>query len=572
MMKHCMTAAAIVAIAGAVASAEDLISNLFGASGGSTFIGPSSSTDYKAAAFTMPGGSKWLFGSVELEIDFSAAGPNPVVEIWGGSGTVPTTRLATLENPSVMSGLGTYRFTLGANDDLVLRPNTRYWVRVSATTGGDFSWIGTANVNPTGVANFNGFVFNDAASSTENKLRVNAVPLMVDNFDGTADNGPDGGTSAFPKEFGWVNASGQDHAFRGFELDMDFGAGDTLSASIRRGFPTPSGGIIGINFPNRTGEVILRFNNPFHTVQQPGDPFWVTLNDDPAGNPLWEEANPDILPNGFAGDPIGYLFLGGPSSVQNRLAIASYPLITNASENSPTDAGATLLFGPDRIKAASFSLAVGRQARAEFLRIGLDRSANPGIVELWRGDTRPSVFLGTWEDPEVITNLSVGQVLRYRLRTPVVLSGGQRYWTVVRADAAAGAGTLAWLLNENSDPTPRGLAVGGEFLFSIDGGATFPGSSIRNNDFSVFGPGQNNCPVDFTTSSDPNDDSYRVPNGVYDSEDFFFYLDGFTAGNRSVCDLTASSDPIDPGFGIRDGICDSADFFYFLDLFVQGCP
>lgn len=570
MMKHGVVAAAIVAMAGVVASADDLISNLFGAAGGATFIGPGSSTDYKAAAFTMPGGSKWLFGSVDLELDFPSPAPNPVVEIWGGSGSVPTTRLATLVNPSSMSGVGTFRFTLSANDDLVLRPGTKYWVRVTATTGGDFDWNAAANVNPTGVASFNGFVFNDTASGTENKLRVNAVPAMVENFDGTT--GDTIGTNIFPKEFGWANSSGQEHAFRGFELDMDFGTGDALSASIQRGFPTPSTGLIGIGFANQSGEIILRFNNAFHTIQRPGDAFWVTLNDDPNGNPNWQDSTPSTLPDGFAGDPVGYLFQGGPSGVRNRVAIASSPLITDGSESTPVETGSTLLFGPDRIKAASFSLAVGRQARAEFLRIGLDRSGNPGIVELWRGDTRPSVFLGTWEDPEVILGVTGGQVLRYRLRTPVVLSGGETYWTVVRADAAAGGGTLRWLLNENADPTPRGLAVGGDYLFSIDGGTTFPASGIVNNDFAVFGPGQNNCPVDFTGSSDPLDPSYRVPDGLYDSEDFFFFLDGFVGGVTAVCDLTATGDPLEPGYGIRDGVCDSADFFFFLDAFVQGCP
>jgi len=40
-----------------------------------------------------------------------------------------------------------------------------------------------------------------------------------------------------------------------------------------------------------------------------------------------------------------------------------------------------------------------------------------------------------------------------------------------------------------------------------------------------------------------------------------------------VCapDLTTSLDPDDPGFGVPDGILDGNDFFFYLDLFAQGC-
>ncbi|MFG0328246.1 MAG: GC-type dockerin domain-anchored protein [Phycisphaerales bacterium JB037] len=80
------------------------------------------------------------------------------------------------------------------------------------------------------------------------------------------------------------------------------------------------------------------------------------------------------------------------------------------------------------------------------------------------------------------------------------------------------------------------------------------------------------CPADLTGSSDPNDPSYGQPDGVADSEDFFFYLDAFVGGNTGVCDLTGSSDPNDPSFGNPNGVCDGDDFFFYLDLFVAGCP
>lgn len=72
------------------------------------------------------------------------------------------------------------------------------------------------------------------------------------------------------------------------------------------------------------------------------------------------------------------------------------------------------------------------------------------------------------------------------------------------------------------------------------------------------------CPVDYTTTGNPNDPLYGVPNGIVDSNDFFFYLDAF-ADDRELADLTGN------GYCMPDGIIDSDDFFLFLDLFVFGC-
>ncbi|MFG0326416.1 MAG: esterase-like activity of phytase family protein [Phycisphaerales bacterium JB037] len=80
------------------------------------------------------------------------------------------------------------------------------------------------------------------------------------------------------------------------------------------------------------------------------------------------------------------------------------------------------------------------------------------------------------------------------------------------------------------------------------------------------------CPADLTGSSDPNDPSYARPDGDTDGDDFFFYLDAFTAADLAVCDFTGSSDPNDPTFANPDNDCDGDDFFYYLDLFSAGCP
>ncbi|MBX3363158.1 MAG: pre-peptidase C-terminal domain-containing protein [Phycisphaeraceae bacterium] len=78
------------------------------------------------------------------------------------------------------------------------------------------------------------------------------------------------------------------------------------------------------------------------------------------------------------------------------------------------------------------------------------------------------------------------------------------------------------------------------------------------------------CLADLSSSADPNDPGYGVPDGIIDSADFFFYLDLFVAGNLQA-DLTGSADPNSPFYGVPDNIVDAADFFFFLDRFTEGC-
>lgn len=103
----------------------------------------------------------------------------------------------------------------------------------------------------------------------------------------------------------------------------------------------------------------------------------------------------------------------------------------------------------------------------------------------------------------------------------------------------------------------HGSDAQGDFTIQVEdlGTTCFPG----------FCPSE--CSADFTSSSDPNDPFYGVPDGVADASDFFYFLDQFASGSF-VADLTGSSDPNDPSYGAPDGVIDAADFFYFLDVFV----
>ena len=59
--------------------------------------------------------------------------------------------------------------------------------------------------------------------------------------------------------------------------------------------------------------------------------------------------------------------------------------------------------------------------------------------------------------------------------------------------------------------------------------------------------------------------------GTLNSDDFFFYLASYVAGNLAIADLTTTAVPGLPGYGVPNGIINSDDFFYYLILYAAGC-
>jgi len=109
-----------------------------------------------------------------------------------------------------------------------------------------------------------------------------------------------------------------------------------------------------------------------------------------------------------------------------------------------------------------------------------------------------------------------------------------------------------------------GIADGGEKAVAINGDTVAAGVIARDIPFTnsgitlVFAETQATCPADLSGPS-------GTPDGVLDSNDFFFYLSLFAAGDPDA-DLTGG-----PG-GAPDGLIDSNDFFQYLSLFAAGCP
>ncbi|MCA9288281.1 MAG: beta-propeller fold lactonase family protein, partial [Phycisphaerales bacterium] len=84
-------------------------------------------------------------------------------------------------------------------------------------------------------------------------------------------------------------------------------------------------------------------------------------------------------------------------------------------------------------------------------------------------------------------------------------------------------------------------------------------------------PAAPGCAPDLTGSAVMGQPGYGVPNGVLNSDDFFFFLAEYSLGNLAVCDLTATAVPGQPGYGVPNGVLTSDDFFYYLGLYAAGC-
>ncbi len=159
-----------LACAVAMAHGDVIISNLSGTTTSGTYIGPSATTVYKAAGFTM-GSDSYNLESVIIRVRSSDPAATTDVEIWTGNGA-PTSMIAQLSG-SAFDADGLYTFT--PTTDVTLAANTTYWVYVNnAAPSGNFFWDGSS-LPPSGIATSAGFHFNGATSLTTNAYEVNGA-------------------------------------------------------------------------------------------------------------------------------------------------------------------------------------------------------------------------------------------------------------------------------------------------------------------------------------------------------------------------------------------------------------
>lgn len=140
---------------------------------------------------------------------------------------------------------------------------------------------------------------------------------------------------------------------------------------------------------------------------------------------------------------------------------------------------------------------------------------------------------------------------------------------------APGAGEVFGV--DASDPPPIGAALEqfhlypshfGQYTFGEDvDGELYGGTSGKIYQIVAIACG----PADLTAGSDPSARGYGTPNGVLDDDDFWYFLQEFTAGNAAAADMTTTAMAGSAGYGVPDGVISNDDFFYYLSLFAAGC-
>lgn len=158
-----------------------------------------------------------------------------------------------------------------------------------------------------------------------------------------------------------------------------------------------------------------------------------------------------------------------------------------------------------------------------------------------------------WRSPGLPPVYSIDQVsLMFR-----VGADGNVLWTRVVEPGRRSAG-----LRLASD------GAGGVFVASWIAG---PLGASPGSDFQVGVFRYSLCLPDLSTSAVVWHPGYGVPDGVVSTDDFFYYLSQFAAGNVGLCDLTHGAVLGEPEYGTPDGALSNDDFFYYLDFYARGC-
>ncbi|MCC6284179.1 MAG: hypothetical protein IT439_02580 [Phycisphaerales bacterium] len=263
-------AGALVACAGGVVRADNIISNLLAPDSSSTLFGTGSSTVYKAAGFRIPFYSTYIFDAATLKMDFDEPTPGDArVSLWRGTGTPQVEIVELFGGPEV--GVGSFTFV--SPMAVQLDPGETYWLRVEAASGntGAFRWITTATA-PSGELMNAGYVFNDNPSSFFNKYRIDGVlQRMCINF--TTLPGPDGmhGTlddvlNAAPPTFGQQNSQlTGEFAFHDIEfLGNADNRNEVLSDALLGGNAGSSPNVLASEGPQI---IEVRFNRPVYGIE-----------------------------------------------------------------------------------------------------------------------------------------------------------------------------------------------------------------------------------------------------------------------------------------------------------------
>jgi hypothetical protein len=123
-------------------------------------------TGIKGVGFTLPTGSNYSLNDIVLRLgNYNSSFDTPLLQIYADSAKTSTNpNGATLQGvtftkpTSSSNAIGNFTFT--PNSAFTFLADTRYWLRLSGTTGSNFDWSGSfPGITPTGIAGItvNGF-------------------------------------------------------------------------------------------------------------------------------------------------------------------------------------------------------------------------------------------------------------------------------------------------------------------------------------------------------------------------------------------------------------------------------
>lgn len=184
---------AIIVVMCSSARGDVVLGNLSDPLVTSTLFGSGSTVTYKAVGLEMPAERDFRMGAVTLSMNFPNPSPRPEVAIWSGQ-SAPSQLLTSLTATGPLTGAG--EFTFISPGEFVLEGGRRYWLRMSAQTGSpQFLWSATSinaagAPDPTGVAQYLGFLANGAPSGFKNRFQIVGWPVRC-GADLTGSSDPD---------------------------------------------------------------------------------------------------------------------------------------------------------------------------------------------------------------------------------------------------------------------------------------------------------------------------------------------------------------------------------------------
>ena len=164
------TSVVVFAIAGAIASADVVISNLPGNDGSQT-AGINGGSRTKGVGFSMPVGNDYFLDNVIARLNITDLAVRPVFEIFSDSAGSPGALLMTLNNPA-FPRLGIDNFSFTPSGSFTLVGGRSYWI-IASSANAVYDWKASSpSQTPTGIATHIGATFGSYVPMSSSSILV----------------------------------------------------------------------------------------------------------------------------------------------------------------------------------------------------------------------------------------------------------------------------------------------------------------------------------------------------------------------------------------------------------------